>query len=69
MTTANEGTSTFLAGFVVGGLIGTAIAQIFAPQTGVVVNANKRMPWQTLKVRTTQRFVHDGSANASLSSS
>ena len=67
--TANESTGTFIAGFVIGGLIGTAIAQILAPQTGKHAVTTTQMPWHGLnKVRHTQRSVRDGSVNASLSS-
>ena len=66
--TANESTGTFIAGFVIGGLIGTAIAQILAPQTGKPTNSTKQMPWHGPKVRHTHGTVQSGSVNASLSS-
>ena len=60
---SNETTGTFVAGFVVGGLIGTAIAQIFAPQSGAVATDVRRMPWRELNVRT--KHVHKRQKNAS----
>ena len=66
--TANDSTGTFIAGFVIGGLIGTAIAQILAPQTGKRADTTTQMPWHGFRVRHSQRLGQDGSVNASLSS-
>ena len=66
--TANDNTGTFIAGFVIGGLIGTAVAQIFAPQTGELANTTHQMPWHSFKVRSMHRTIQDESISASLSS-
>lgn len=64
----NDTTGTFLAGLVVGGLIGTAIAQLFAPQTNVFATKTHRTPWRELNVRTSHPSVQYGSRNAPLPS-
>ncbi len=64
----NETTGTFVAGFVIGGLIGTAIAYIFAPQDTVLATDTRRMRWRELNVRPDSPVVHRVKHNASISS-
>ena len=64
----NDTVGTFVAGLVVGGLIGSAIAQLFAPQTNVFAAKTNSIPWRELNVRTKHQIIYRGSRNAPLPS-
>lgn len=80
----SDSTGSVVAGFVIGGLVGTAIAMIFAPQSGSNVRDNfawrpagetdirakrhNNVTDEVVKTRTVQRIVLDEGTNASPSS-